>query len=407
MSGESKPVGSSPEPLSRGLPRAVTILVGLAAAMFALIGLRQLSWLLGPVFLAMVIVILVHPLHGWLRRHHVPAAAALVLLLVSIYGTISLIVVFVAVSLARLVGLLPAYAAEVEVLLQDVRQRLAVVGIGPEQARALTSTIEPSRVVGAVMSILTHVAGFGANVVFLLSLLLFMGVDSTGIGPRMASVTLQRPLFAGALRSFAMKTRRFLGVTTVFGLITGFADSLLLLWLNIPLAFLWGLLAALCNYIPYVGFVIGLLPPAVLALLIGGWQLTVLVIVAYILLNSLFTSLIQPYFVGDAVGVSTTMTLVALVLWGWVLGPLGAILAIPLTLLCKAVLIDADPGAAWVNALIGSGRSDRVAPAARLRWPKRGRTANSETSAAPEPRIPPTDERGSPGAGRTPASPSG
>ena len=83
MSGTPKPVGGSEEALSRTLPRAVTILIGLGAAIFALIGLQQLGWLVGPVFLAMVIVILVHPLHGWLRRHHVPSAVALVLLLVS------------------------------------------------------------------------------------------------------------------------------------------------------------------------------------------------------------------------------------------------------------------------------------------------------------------------------------
>ena len=85
----------------------------------------------------------------------------------------------------------------------------------------------------------------------------------------------------------------------------------------------------------------------------------VVVIIAYVLLNSLFTSLIQPYFIGDAVGVSVTMTLISLVFWGWVLGPLGAILAIPLTLLVKAVLIDADPNAAWAETLVGSTRHHR------------------------------------------------
>jgi predicted PurR-regulated permease PerM len=83
------------------------------------------------------------------------------------------------------------------------------------------------------------------------------------------------------------------------------------------------------------------------------------VIVAFIVLNSLFTSLIQPYFVGDAVGVSMPVTLVALVFWGWVLGPLGAILAIPLTLLVKAILVDTDPTAGWATALFGSTRAMR------------------------------------------------
>ena len=131
------------------------------------------------------------------------------------------------------------------------------------------------------------------------------------------------------------------------------------MWFDIPLAILWGLLAAICNYIPYVGFVIGLVPPALLALLIGDWPLMLIVIVAFIVLNSLFTSLIQPYFVGDAVGVSMPVTLVALVFWGWVLGPLGAILAIPLTLLVKAILVDTDPTAGWATALFGSTRAMR------------------------------------------------
>jgi len=372
----------------------VTVLVGVGAAIFALIGLRQLSWLVAPVFLAMVIVVLVHPLHGWLRRRHVPSAPALLLLLVAIYGLIIGLVVIIAVSLARLATLLPTFAGELGALVQDLQARLAVVGVGPDQARAMTAMIEPARAVRALTSVLRQVVGFGANVVFVLSLLLFMGIDSTGVSARMASVTAQRPLLAGALRSFALKTRRFLGVTTVFGLITGFADTLLLLWLGIPLPVLWGLLAAICNYIPYVGFVIGVTPPAVLALLIGGWPLMLIVIVAYILLNSLFTSLIQPYFVGDAVGVSITVTLVALVLWGWVLGALGAVLAIPMTLLCKAVLVDADPRATWVNAIIGSGRPARRTPALRLPRPIRSRPATSETPEAPNPPLPAPDEPG-------------
>jgi len=115
-------------------------------------------------------------------------------------------------------------------------------------------------------------------------------------------------------------------------------------------------------------------------LLGGDWRLMVFVIIAYVLLNSLFTSLIQPYFIGDAVGVSVTMTLISLVFWGWVLGPLGAILAIPLTLLVKAVLIDADPNAAWAETLVGSTRHHR-------------REAAAPTPQAPHP-PPPSPESG-------------
>ena len=141
------------------------------------------------------------------------------------------------------------------------------------------------------------------------------------------------------------------------------AGTLLLLWLDVPLAPLLGLLAAACNYIPYVGFIIGLVPPALLSLFEGGWQQMLLVIIAHIVLNSVLTSLIPPYFVGDAVGLSMVITLLSIVFWAWVLGSLGAVLAVPLTLLVKAVPVDADPRAAWAEAIVGSGgpaRSPRL-----------------------------------------------
>ena len=106
---------------------------------------------------------------------------------------------------------------------------------------------------------------------------------------------------------------------------------------------LWGVLSFITNYIPNVGFIIGLVPPALLGLLTGGVPDMLLVIGVYCLLNLVIQSMIQPYFVGDSVGLGVTTTFLALIFWAWLLGPLGALLAIPLTLLVKALLVDADP----------------------------------------------------------------
>ncbi len=97
----------------------------------------------------------------------------------------------------------------------------------------------------------------------------------------------------------------------------------------------------------------GLVPPAMLALLTGGVRTMVLVVVAYTLINVVIQTVIQPKFVGDSVGLSATVTFVATVFWAWVLGPLGALLAIPMTLLAKAVLVDVDPASSWIDAVIG------------------------------------------------------
>jgi predicted PurR-regulated permease PerM len=348
------------------LPRALTILLGLAAAIVVVLGARELAWLIGPVFLALVIVLLVHPLHTWLRHKKLPEGLALVVLLLAIFGVLVVLGSILVLAVGRLITVLPQYAAEADGLVSSLRDLLVAQGISRETASSLLASVSLGAVIQAITPLLSGVVGLVANAIFLLSLMLFLGIDATGALGRMAAVNRLRPRLGEAFRIFSANTRRFLGVTTIFALITGLADTLLLMWLDIPLAILWGLLAAICNYIPYVGFVIGLVPPALLALLIGDWPLMLIVIIAFIVLNSLFTSLIQPYFVGDAVGVSMPVTLVALVFWGWVLGPLGAILAIPLTLLVKAILVDTDPTAGWATALFGSTRAMRHESEAEL-----------------------------------------
>jgi predicted PurR-regulated permease PerM len=133
-------------------------------------------------------------------------------------------------------------------------------------------------------------------------------------------------------------------------------DTIALAWLTVPLPVLWGTLAFITNYVPNIGFFIGLVPPALLGLLDGGPREMLLVIAAYAAINVLIQTVIQPKFIGDVVGLSTTVTFLALAFWAFVLGPLGALLAIPLTLLVKAILVDVDPDRHWLDVLLGSGR---------------------------------------------------
>jgi predicted PurR-regulated permease PerM len=147
----------------------------------------------------------------------------------------------------------------------------------------------------------------------------------------------------------------------VFGLLTAIVDTVALLALGVPLAVLWGLLAFITNYIPYVGFFIGIVPPAVLALLEGGWPRLLLVVIIYLVVNFVLCSLVQPRYIGDAVGLSLTVVFLSLGFWAWMLVPLGAVLAVPLTLLVKAVLVDAHPRLAWMSTLLGAGAQVPVA----------------------------------------------
>ena len=155
----------------------------------------------------------------------------------------------------------------------------------------------------------------------------------------------------------------------MFGFIVAVLDSAFLAFTPVPDPLLWGLLAFITNYIPNVGFIIGLVPPAALGLLIGGPGLMLLIIVVYIVLNFIIQSVIQPKFVGDAVGLSVSLTFLSLIFWVFVLGPAGAFLAVPLSLLAKALLVDVDSDSELASALAleragyagtGSGHEPRI-----------------------------------------------
>ena len=117
------------------------------------------------------------------------------------------------------------------------------------------------------------------------------------------------------------------------------------------------MLAFVTNFIPNIGFVIGVIPPALIALLDSGPGLMLAVIALYSVVNFVIQSIIQPRVVGDTVGLTPTLTFLSLVFWTWLIGPLGALLAVPLSLLIRALLVEADPGADWAIPLI-LGKTD-------------------------------------------------
>ena len=335
-----------------GIPRAVLVLGGAAAAVIVFAGIQVMAWLIGPAFLALIIVIAVSPVQSWLHRIGLPGWAATIVLILLVYAVIIGLVLVMIVSVARLATVLPQYATQADQLVASVSTALAQFGVGPDQLKAATGSLNVGKIVGFVGVLLASVGGIASNLVFMLALLLFLSVETAGAPARLAAIATDRPKISEALCHFAWGTRQYLLVTTIFGGIVAVLDTVAVAIIGIPLPLLWGVLAFITNYIPNVGFIIGVIPPALLGLLGGGWEQMAVVIVVYAVLNFVIQSLIQPRYIGDSVGLSVTVTFLALVFWAWLLGPLGAILAIPLTLLAKALLVDIDPKAGWADALL-------------------------------------------------------
>ncbi|WP_229073724.1 AI-2E family transporter [Actinoplanes sp. DH11] len=338
-----------------GLPRGVVVLLGTAGAVVTIAGMRGVADLIGPIFLALMLAVTVSPLTSGLRRHGTPVWLATTATVTVVYLVLLAIGGALAVSVARLVDMLPQYREQFATLRDQLVSGLGGLGISVPQLRDAVAGADPGNVIQLVESLVGGLAGLLSNTVFLLAVLLFMCLDTVGFPARLRSTTAERPQVVGALRSFAQGTRRYLLVSTVFGLIVAVVDTGLLWALGVPLPVLWGLLAFITNYIPNIGFVIGLVPPALLALLEGGTDLMLTVIALYCVVNFVIQSVIQPKIVGDAVGLSATVSFLSLVFWAWVLGALGALLAIPLTLFAKGLLIDIDPSTRWINTLLSGG----------------------------------------------------
>lgn len=350
----SSPHATEPPP-AWSLPRGVIVLLGTAAAVVVVAGLRGFADVVGPVFLALMLTVGVQPLLSLLERRGAPRWLAVLAGLVAVYTILLVLTGTIVVSVARLATLLPTYADDADALLEEVESWLTALGVGDDQLQSLLESFDPGSVFGVVQDLLTGLAGVLSNLLLIVLLLFFMGTDAAGFPDRLRAVAGQRPDLVRALHSFAHGTRRYLVVSTIFGLIVAVFDVGALYLIGVPLPLLWGLLAFITNYIPNIGFVVGLVPPALLALLDGGIRSMVLVVVAYSVINVLIQTVIQPRYVGDSVGLSTTLTFLSLVFWGWVIGPLGALLAIPLTLLAKALLVDVDPSTRWLSALIAPG----------------------------------------------------
>jgi len=335
-----------------GLPRVFVVLLSAAALVVVMAGIHLAATIVGPVLLALILTVTVYPMGASMRRRGLPRWAAASVLVVSSYLIVVGLALCTVLALGELGDVVPKYSQQLDETVAAVRSWLDAHGLGtaPE-----TGTVAPPTsgwVTSIVSSVVGGIAGLVGNLVLLGSLLLFMGIDADGMARALSGLRTRRPLMVDAWREFARRTRTYLTVATVFGLLVAAVDTVALLLMQIPGAFAWGVLAFVTNFIPNVGFVIGMVPPALIALLEGGPGLMLGVILVYCIANLVLQSVIQPKVVGDAVGLTPSLTFMSLMFWAWLVGALGALLAVPLTLLLKAVLVDADANARWTLPLL-------------------------------------------------------
>jgi AI-2 transport protein TqsA len=352
------PTGEAGRGATATVPRTVTVMLGVIGAVVLGIGIRGAAGIVAPSMLALVLTIAVLPVGAWARRHRWPGWLATLFALLMAYAILAVMLIGSIVCLVKLVDLLPQYADEARALTDRGQDALSKLGLDTDTTKDALDKVDPTKVADVLAGLLSGILDALGGLFFLVTLMFFFVVAVPGFRPRIAWLRRTKPQLAGSLAKFVNGTQRYLVMTALFGAIVGALDAGALWLIGVPLPLVWGFFSFITNFIPNIGFVIGIIPPALLALLDSGWQEMVLVLVVYSVLNVTIQTFIQPRFVGNSVGLSAELTFMSLVVWTFLLGPLGALLAVPMTLLVRAFLIDADPRAAWIAPLIDAQVED-------------------------------------------------
>ena len=352
---------SDPTPgAAGGLPRSAVLLLSIGGAVLGAAALRIASGTVAPMMLALVLTIAVLPISNGIRRRGAPTWVATMAALGAAYAILLVLVLGSALCLLKLAQELPTYSSKATSLLDKIDAQLKSLGIS--NGTGTLHKLDPSKVVTVIEKILGGVVTTAGHFTLLAALMFFFVAAVPAFGPRMAAMARLKPELSASLSHFVVSTQHYLVVTAVFGAIVAAFDTVALYFLAVPLPLVWGFFSFLTNFIPNIGFVLGVVPPALLALLANGPRSAVLVLVIYSILNVVIQTFIQPRFVGNSVGLSTELTFVSLIVWAFLLGGLGALLAVPMTLLVRAIFIDADRRAAWVTPLIDSSVEPEDAP---------------------------------------------
>lgn len=348
----------------------VRLLISVASVIAILAGMRAAAPILGPIFVALVITIAWSPGSDYLRkRGWRPSVAALTGIVLGIL-VIGLFVGLVWSSLLQLQDKLPGYAPRIQAIQEMIRSKMSNL---PFETRGVfgSEVFQPSNIVGYGLSTIRRLTETAGNIVLLMLLMAFMMLEAMRFPAKLRRAVGSRAAAVERVTRFGESIRSYVVINAIFGLVAAFINTTLLIILGVDFPVLWGVMSFLLSFVPNIGFMIALVPPTLMALVEFGFTRPIIVVIAYTVINFVVDNVIKPRFVGATVDLSPLIVVVSLLFWGWLLGPMGALVAVPLTIGAKFFL-ESFEESLWIAHLMSD---EGQAPPA-------GEPATSEGAAA-------------------------
>ncbi|MDA3134542.1 AI-2E family transporter [Atlantibacter subterraneus] len=341
---------TSPQPDKVGLH----MLQKLAALVIILAGIHAAADILVPMLLALFFAIVLNPLVTWFLRRGFNRTMAITIVVVVMLIGLTLLFGVLAASLNEFIALLPKYNKELTRKLLDLQEIFPFLNLHVSPERML-KRMDSEKVMTFATALMTQLSGAMASIVLLVMTVVFMLFEVRHVPYKLRFALSNPQIHIAGLHRALKGVSHYLALKTLISLWTGVIIWLGLQLMGIQFALMWGVLGFLLNYIPNIGSVISAIPPMIQALLFNGFYEFMLVGALFLVVHMVLGNMVEPRMMGHRLGMSTLVVFLSLLFWGWLLGPVGMLLSVPLTSVCK-IWMETTVGGSKVAVLLGPGR---------------------------------------------------
>jgi AI-2 transport protein TqsA len=350
-------------------PKGRTILIA-AALVIIFAGLKAAAPIVDPLLLSVFIAIIAAPAVGFLMRHRVPDTMAVVLVILLVIAALVGVGVVIGSSIAGFSQDLPRYESMLTDQSNSLIDWLRSQGVKVPEG-GVSTMVDAGRLFELLGGLLSSIAGMLSDGLLILFTVLFILLEASTFSVKYAAMVGNDITASESRQKFLKTVKNYFMMKTGISLAAGVAVGVFLWILGVGYPVLWGLLAFLLNFVPTIGPLIALLPPAFLALVDSGPSRAVVVVIGMVIINTISGNVLEPRLLGKGLGLSPLVVFLSLVIWGWILGPVGMVLSIPLTVTLK-VAMDSNPDTHWIGTLLGTGREATEEVAAWEKLSKKG-----------------------------------
>jgi predicted PurR-regulated permease PerM len=314
------------------------LLFALACATIVLYGMRYSRSILAPIFLAMFVVMGLSPILQWLKRKGMPPWAAMGIVLAGFLVVAAIFVTAIATSLGQINSRIPVYQQNLSEIASQVQTWFADHDM--DISGITGNVLKPDMVVGWVTSSVRLLISLLSNAFLMILIVVFMIAEVYSFPRKLQDDLLLGPRLGQAFGTFATVTRTFLFTLTWLNALTAVFAAVVYYAFGVDFALLWALMFFLLSFIPNIGFILAVIPPFFVTLLESGFTRAAIVVALVIVINGFVNNAIQPRFMGQRTGLTSLAVFLSFVLWAWVLGPVGALMSVPLMLMVKLLFFE-------------------------------------------------------------------